>query len=74
MGRVEHHIPGVLNLRSQFGPDSGEYPYPALPLPEIAERLDRALGRRCVLAHQPIAVYPDHPARDPQIINPRLAT
>ncbi len=73
MGRVDHHRLDVLRLRGDFRHDRGEHAHPAPPLPSVVERLRRAIGRRCVLLHQPIALNVEDPAQNPPVINLGLA-
>lgn len=74
VGRVDHYDPGLLRFGSQFGHDRGEHAHPAPPLPAVVERLRRAIGRRRVLPHQPIALDEDYPAQHPPVIDPRPAS
>ncbi len=71
---VDHYHPGIPRLCCQFGHDSGEYAHTAPSLPAVVEGLRRALGRRGVLPHQPIALNVDYPAQYSPITNPRFAT
>ena len=73
IGCVDHHDFGLLPLGRRFGHDRGEHAHPAPPLPTVAERLRRPIGRGCVLPHQPIALNEDYPNQHPAVINPWLA-